>query len=108
MNNEQEVRELAKKVVDYSKPPMEDSENFCSIVTDNYLKNPLCATQFGMAVFMDKPIILMVKTGTKLPKHIEKVADGIVYFQDENDLRNASKRFKAILDKLEAESGGGR
>lgn len=103
MNDEEETRAWAQKVVSNSLPGISDSENFCSIVTDNYLKDPLCATQFGMALFMDKPIILMIKVGTKLPKRLEKVADGIVYFHDDADLKNASVRFKAILDKLDAE-----
>lgn len=99
----EEAEEWARRVVEGSRPQMADSTNFCSIVTDDYLKNPLCATQFGMAIFMDKPIILMVKVGTKLPKRIERVADGIIYFHDEKDLKNATVRLKAIMDKLDAQ-----
>lgn len=91
----------AQEVVDNARSGMEDSANFCSIVTDGYLNDPICATQLGMAIMMDKPIILMVKVGTKLPKHLEKVSDGIIYFHDEHDLKNASARFKAILDRLD-------
>lgn len=99
----EEIKAWAKKVVDHSRPAIEGSENFCSIVTDGYLNDPLCATQFGMAMFMDKPIVLMVRVGTKIPKRLEKIADGIVYFHDEKDLKNASKRLRAILDRLDAE-----
>lgn len=102
MKTVEEMREWAKKVVAHSAPHIAESENFCSIVTDGYLADPLCATQFGMALFMDKPIILIVKVGTKIPKRMEKVADGIVYFHDENDLKNASERFKAVWDKIQA------
>ena len=103
MMDDKEAREWARKVVQDSMPHIKDAENFCSIVTDGYLSDPLCATQFGMALFMDKPIILMVKVGTPIPKRLEKVADGIVYFQDDKDFENASMRVKAILDKIEAE-----
>ena len=101
MDGMEEAREWARKVVESSGKKISESENFCSIVTDGYLQDPLCATQFGMALFMDKPIVLMVKVGTKIPSRIEKIADGIIYFHDEHDLKNASERFKAILDKIE-------
>lgn len=103
MDERKDLKDWAHKVVEKSRPGIAESESFCSIVTENFLDDPVCATELGMAIFMDKPIILMVKTGTKLPKHLEKVADGVVYFQDKNDLANASVRFKAILDKLEAD-----
>lgn len=101
--NEEETRAWAQKVVDKSLPGIADSANFCSIVTDKFLQDPYCATQMGMALFMDKPIVLMVKVGTKIPSRLEKLADGIVYFQDDADLKNASVRLTAILDKIEAE-----
>ncbi len=101
MENMEEAREWARKVVERSGQKINESGSFCSIVTDSYLNDPLCATQFGMALFMDKPIVLMVKVGTKIPARLEKIADGIIYFHDEHDLKNASERFRAILDKIE-------
>ena len=98
-----EARNWAQKVVDFSRRGIEESENFCSIVTEGYLSDPLCATQLGMAIMSDKPIILMVKVGTKIPKHFEKIASGIIYFQDQNDFPKAAKRMEAILKKIESE-----
>lgn len=103
MENMDEVKAFARKVVEHSRPPMENSENFCAIVTENYLSDPQCATQMGMAIFMDKPIVLMVRIGTKIPKNLEKIAAGIVYFHDKSDIKNAQLRLKAIMDKIEKE-----
>ncbi len=82
--NEEYIRELTGKIF--------NNEIFLSLVTEDYIKSGQAALEIGFAVLMDKPIRLLVKEGTTLPKNLIKVAEKIEYFRAEDDVQLAGKR----------------
>lgn len=77
---DQEVRDWVNRAVKASAPGIEESQVFTALVTENYMKDPLCALQLGLAILMEKPIFLLVDRNQKIPeglvraaKHIERV-----------------------------------
>ena len=56
--------------------------------------------QFGLAIFKEDPIYLLVEEGHKLPRHLRKVADGIAYF-DPKDPEGMQKAMEQLRPDLE-------
>ena len=54
------------------------------------------ALELGCAILLDKPIILIVPSGTKVPDHIVRVSDEIV----EMDLKQPFEKSKAVQDAI--------
>ena len=80
------------------KDRIQSSNVYAGMVTSNFLDDPDCALQLGYAILMDKPIILLVDKGVKIPKALVKVADVIqhVDLKDPNwtsDAANAIGEF---------------
>lgn len=71
---------------------IEASGSFMSLVTKNYLESPLCALQLGIAVMLDKPIVLIVDKNTEVSKHLVKIASLI----EKIDLNNPEELKRAI------------
>ena len=86
MNLPEYVEHVAKK--------MEQSAVCLSLFTDNYKEGTESLLQFAVAMMLDKPIYLLVKRGTKIPKHVMKVAEKIEFFDEGNpdSLAEATKR----------------
>lgn len=97
MSMEDEAKEWARKVVERNLEGIKESATFASIVSDKFLEDPYCATQMGMAIFMDKPIILVVKAGTKLPTRLERIADKVIWFDGEADLEKKKAEFHEFI-----------
>ena len=58
---------------------------FClTLFTEDYAKGLDSMLQFACAVMLDKPLFLMVPNGVKIPKHVEKIADGIERYDPDN------------------------
>lgn len=78
-----------------------DSSAVCiSLFTDDYKKGADSLLQFAIALMMDKPILLLVKKGTVIPKKVQQVADRIEFFETPDDLYGATKRlFDGFLNE---------
>lgn len=63
------------------------------------------AVEMGAAVLLDKPIILVVKSGVHVPAKLVAVADRIVEFSGPGDPTFADRLTSAMRDVL---GGGGR
>jgi hypothetical protein len=57
---------------------MEDCGFFLGLFSGKYKEDSLCLLQFGLAMVLDKPIVLVVEPGTKIPKNVRRVAVGIL------------------------------
>ncbi len=90
MSNEEFIKQEFEKV--------SSSNVFVSVVTNHYLAdNGKCALEMGFAVLLDKPIRLLVREGTILPKNLQKIAERIEYFKAEDDIGIAGKRLLSDL-----------
>lgn len=76
---------------------IDDSSVFLSIVTDNYLADPICWAQIGYAVLADKPIYLLCKTGTVIPENLRRLAYGIEEFSSSEDIKIVGPR---LIDQI--------
>jgi hypothetical protein len=90
-STKQESLEAAAK---RNRDMLKDSRLFLCLFTENYETDPICALQLGIAVLLDKPICLLVPRGTSIPKHVERLAEGIEYYEGGNidDVKAATSR----------------
>jgi hypothetical protein len=58
---------------------LSNSHAYLGIVTPNFLEDTICAFQLGLAVMMDKPIILIVDEGTEISGKLKSIADEVYY-----------------------------
>lgn len=79
-----------------------NSAAFIGIGSTNYMENPLCALQLGLAILMDKPIFMIVDHDRPVPKALVKVADCIerVKMNDPKDMVRAQKSIQQFLQQL--------
>lgn len=79
-----------------------DSAAFIGVGSTNYMENPLCALQLGLAILMDKPIFMIVDHDRPVPKALVKVADCIerVKMNDPRDMKRAQKSIQQFLQQL--------
>jgi hypothetical protein len=101
-----EANQWAREAVDRNLQPMKDSSVFASILSGDLTKEPLCALQLGLAILLDKPIILIVDHAVKLPKHLVKIAEVIerVDIKDPATVERASKSIRDFAHKLKGEN----
>ena len=59
------------------------------------------AVELGLAIMLDKPLMLAVPKGVKVPEHLARVADGIVYvdFTDPEATGIAQAKIAAMIDE---------
>ena len=82
------MRDIAKQ----SGEKIIDSELYISIFTKDFMDNPQCCLELGIAMMLDKPITLLVKEGTIIPENIKKVAMAVEFFKGPDDIGPASER----------------
>lgn len=74
------------------------SKVFVSVVTEDYIKDGgRCALELGLAMLLDKPIRLLVREGTVVPRNIQRIAEKIEYYKAEDDVGIAGERLIADL-----------
>lgn len=102
-NMSDDAKAWLKRTADASKAKIEESHVFAGVVTGNFLKDPVCILQVGCAVLMDKPIVLIVDKGVKLPQKIVKIADLIEYVDTKNqdDMARATESVKRFCMKMD-------
>jgi hypothetical protein len=71
---------------------LEDSQVFLALMTPAYLDDAEALLQLGLAVAPDKPIWLLVPTGTALPENARRLARGIEEYASSEDMELAAKR----------------
>ena len=76
-----------------------NSDIFLSLVTQNYLNDAYCALQIGIALLLDKPIVVVIKEGIECPNKLAFVAKDIFYFKDDDDLQRIVKDIAILLAK---------
>lgn len=91
-----EWRDYARRADEELRPMLEDSAVTMSLFTGTV--DPKMAIETGYMVLMDKPIIVIVSPGVKVPDKLVKVADEIV----EGELGDPSlqDRIKAAMGRV--------
>jgi hypothetical protein len=86
------------------KTVLDNSAIFLTIFSKDYLNEPACVMQFGLAVLLDKPVYLLARKGTDIPENVRKIARKIVEFDDETDEENMKLMVKQLIDDFKSEA----
>lgn len=88
-------------------PKLRDSAASLSIIPEGE-PDVKFSVELGLSIMLDKPIIAVVKPGTKIPSKLALVADHII----EGDIttregaERLSERIRALLDEMDSERDG--
>lgn len=86
------MNEWMKKVIEASSKKISERELFCSILSPNYIENPQCALELGLAILMDKPIVILAQENQNIPTILKKVAFAIETYKGPDDMQQAMDR----------------
>jgi hypothetical protein len=90
--------EYAKHVLDEIVPMMRDSAVVCSLVPEGEADVKF-AVELGMALMLDKPIVLLVHSGVPVPARLARAADEIVEYTGPIGLTIA-ERLREVVARL--------
>lgn len=85
----------ARRVLDELVPQLTDSAAIVSVVPSGPADVKF-AVELGLSIMLDKPIILAITAGQKVPEHLVRVADEIV----EIDRGSGANQIRAALDRV--------
>jgi len=93
-----ELKRAAKRNLD----KINSSAVFLALFNEKMAKDPICLMQMGLAIYLDKPIALLVPEGAVIPENLRRVAQKIEYFRrDEDDpscINDATDRLMRWLE----------
>lgn len=69
---------------------------FLALLTDAYQRDPQALMQLGMAVVLDKPLLILVAEGTPIPENVRRLARAIETYTTMDDASIAASR---LLEK---------
>jgi hypothetical protein len=92
-----EEKNVLIKSIKENNDKISKSDVFLSLVTENYLNDPHCIMQLGLALMHDKPFYLLVKEGTPIPSNLLKIAVKSESFSSDEDIPSACTK---LLDGM--------
>jgi hypothetical protein len=93
-----EFEAYAAYVIDSLVPVIRDSAVTVSIVPSG-TGDVKFAIELGLSIMLDKPIILAVMPGVRVPEHLARVADGVIEF-DPDDPDATGAQIAAVMKRL--------
>lgn len=77
---------------------MERSHIFLQLFTPGIRADPIALMQIGLAVVLDKPILLLVQEGIEIPDNVRRLARYLeeVDFRKDRDYETATRRLMAF------------
>lgn len=98
-NEDKEFEAALKKSMLSNKGKIDGSAMFVSLYSDGMYKDPLACLQLGMAIMMDKPIVLIGLQGAKLPEHLKKIATFVDEVDSVEDASGAIVKALSLIPK---------
>lgn len=74
---DKETKNYLKRVVKGSAEKISESAVYLGLFSDNWEKDPVPIMQLGLAMVMDKPIVMVALDDVPIPENIRKVAVAI-------------------------------
>ena len=71
---------------------VENSAGFLAMFTEAYKRDPSALMQLGMAVVLDKPLLLLVAAGVEIPENVRRLARAIETYSNLDDIGLATTR----------------
>src|SRR5213593_1732764 len=98
---ERDVDNRLKEAAERSTEKISSSAAFVALFNDAMLEDPLCLMQMGIAIYMDKPIYLLVLEGAEISANLRRVAVRIEYFKrDPKEMASIEAATKRLLAEL--------
>lgn len=103
----QEWEMFVKDAQDELQPKLEQSGFVMSLVPDQDKVDVKFALETGMAILMDKPIVIVAIPGTHIPSKLRKVADEVIVsdIRTPAGQRHVSEVIARMMKKLDDEEG---
>ena len=79
---------------------LSNSSIYLALVTKNFMKDPTCATQLGLAVLLDKPIALVSFPDVEIPENLKRLAQATTEVKEES-----AGGMKVAVDDVMAQLG---
>jgi len=95
-----DARAWARRVLDEVVPMIDDSAVFVSLVPREEVDVKF-AVETGLAIMMDKPIIVVIRPGTPMPSKLAAVADAVVEFEPSDPVgmhERIQQAFREVMD----------
>lgn len=92
--------EYLRRAVSRTFDKVQQSNVFLALFTAAYQRDPQALMQLGMAVVLDKPILLLVESGTVIPENVRRLARAIETYTSLDDVGLASKRLLRKANEL--------
>lgn len=93
---EDELKRIAKSCG----PKIENSKVFVSLVSKNYIEDPICALQLGIAILLGKPLAVIAIDGAEIPETLRKMAFHVDHVEN---AKEAAASVKAAIQKFDKE-----
>ena len=84
--------EYLRRAVSRTFDKVQGSNVFLALFTAAYQRDPQALMQLGMAVVLDKPLLLLVDGDTPIPENVRRLARAIEVYQSLDDLGLATER----------------
>lgn len=96
-----DIDEKLKEAARRNAEKIAGSHVFLALFNEKMLDDPICLLQMGLAIYMDKPIYLLVPQDTPIPENLRRVARKIEYFwRNPNDMSSIEKATEKLLSDL--------
>lgn len=96
---DEELKEAARRNAEM----ISGSKVFMCLFNEHMVEEVIPLLQMGLAIYMDKPIALLVPEGVRVPHNLQKLADGnIEYYRkdDEQSVTDATTRLMITMAGL--------
>lgn len=80
--------------INHNRMQIEKSDVYLSIFTDSFKSDERCMFELGLAIMLDKPLLLVVFDGTEVPENLMKIAT------IEHAKRNCKESIHKATEKL--------
>ena len=92
-NDQREI--ILGKIAKENREKISGAVVFMELFNEKIAEEPIPMMQLGMAVMLDKPILLLVPRGAKIPRNLVVMAKAIEYFDP-----GGNGSLKAAVEKL--------
>lgn len=101
MGNDYEVDKELKDAARRSADKIAESDFFMVLFNDAMVEEVLPLIQMGLAMYMDKPIFLLVPEGAAIPENLRKVAQGIeTYRRTPDDVSSIERATERLIGRI--------
>lgn len=100
--NERIIDEHLRQAAKRNAEMIGGSAVFLALFNESMVEEVIPLIQMGLAVYLDKPIVLLVPNGVRIPRNLRRMARRIEYFErsvDPTSIQEATERLMQWMQK---------